>query len=193
MRRVCVFCGSSSGARAEYARVAAEAGELIARRGLGLVYGGGHVGLMGVTADAALRAGGAVVGVITQALKDREVAHTGLTELHVVRTMHERKARMAALGDAFLVLPGGIGTLEEFFEVWTWGQLGEHAKPVGLVNSAGYYDGLVQFFDTMRAERFLKPKHREMIVVADTPAAVLDGFARYEPPAVEKWIGPAEV
>jgi uncharacterized protein (TIGR00730 family) len=193
MNRVCVFCGSSSGARAEYTHAAAETGELIARRGLGLVYGGGQVGLMGVVADAALRAGGAVVGVITQALRDREVAHDGLTELHVVRTMHERKALMAALSDAFLVLPGGIGTLEEFFEVWTWGQLGEHAKPVGIVNAAGYYDGLVRFLDTTLAEGFLKAKHREMLIVSDTPAAVLDAFARYEPPAVGKWIDPSEV
>jgi len=193
MNRVCVFCGSSSGARAEYARAAAETGELIARRGLGLVYGGGHVGLMGVVADAALRTGGRVVGVITQSLKDHEVAHTGLTELHVVRTMHERKALMASLSDGFLVLPGGIGTLEEFFEVWTWGQLGEHAKPVGLVNAGGYYDGLVRFLDAMRAEGFLKPKHREMLMAADSPSDVLDAFARYEPPAVGKWIGPAEV
>jgi uncharacterized protein (TIGR00730 family) len=193
MNRVCVFCGSSSGARAEYALAAAQTGELIARRRLGLVYGGGHVGLMGVVADAALRAAGEVIGVITQALKDREVAHEGLTDLHVVRTMHERKSLMAGLSDAFLVLPGGIGTLEEFFEVWTWGQLGEHAKPVGLVNSGGYYDGLVQFVDTMRSEGFLKPKHREMLIVADTPGAVLDVFARYEPPAVGKWIGPADV
>jgi uncharacterized protein (TIGR00730 family) len=192
MRRVCVFCGSSSGARAEYARAAAETGELLARRGLGLVYGGGHVGLMGVLADAVLRAGGEAVGVITQALQDREVAHTALTDLHVVRTMHERKARMAALSDAFLVLPGGIGTLEEFFEVWTWGQLGEHAKPVGLVNTAGYYDGLIRFLDAAVAERFLKPKHREMLIVRDAPAAALDAFASYEPPAVGKWIGPGE-
>jgi uncharacterized protein (TIGR00730 family) len=192
MKRLCVFCGSSSGARAEYARAAAETGELVAHRGLGLVYGGGHVGLMGVVADAALRAGGEVVGVITQSLKDREVAHEGLTELHVVRTMHERKALMAALSDAFLVLPGGIGTLEEFFEVWTWGQLGEHAKPVGLVDAGRYYEGLVGFLDTMRTEGFLKPKHREMLIVADTPAAVLDAFARYEPPAVGKWIEPSE-
>ena len=193
MNRVCVFCGSSSGARAAYTHAAAAAGEVIARRGLGLVYGGGQVGLMGVVADAALRAGGAVVGVITQALKDREVAHHGLTELHVVRTMHERKALMAALADAFLVLPGGIGTLEEFFEVWTWGQLGEHAKPVGLVNAGGYYDGLVRFLDTTQAEGFLKAKHRHMLTVGDTPAAVLDALARYEPPAVGKWIAPGEV
>ena len=192
MTRVCVFSGSSAGARAEYAAAAAETGELLARRRLGLVYGGGHVGLMGIAADAALRFGGEVIGVITQALVDREVAHAGLTELAVVRTMHERKARMAALSDAFLVLPGGIGTLEEFFEVWTWGQLGEHARPVGLVNTAGYYDPLIGFLDNAVAEGFLKPKHRQMLIVAATPAAVLDGFASYEPPAVGKWIGPSE-
>jgi uncharacterized protein (TIGR00730 family) len=147
---------------------------------------------MGVLADAALRAGGEVIGVITQALEEREVAHTDLTDLQVVRTMHERKARMAALSDAFLVLPGGIGTLEEFFEVWTWGQLGEHVKPVGLVNTSGYYDGLIGFLDTAVTERFLKPKHRHMLVVGETPAVVLDAFASYEPPAVGKWIGPSE-
>ena len=193
MKRVCVFCGSSPGARAEYAHAAAETGALIARRGLGLVYGGGCVGLMGIAADAALRAGGEVVGVITQALKDREVAHAGLSELHIVRTMHERKALMAARSEAFLVLPGGIGTLEEFFEVWTWGQLGEHAKPVGIVNAGGYFDGLVRFVDTMQAEGFLKPKHREMLIVGATPAIMLDEFAQYEPLAVGKWIGPSEV
>ena len=192
MKRVCVFCGSSSGARAEYTRAAAETGQVIARRGLGLVYGGGHVGLMGVAADAALRAGGEVIGAITHALRDREIGHDGLTELHVVRTMHERKALMAALSDGFLVLPGGIGTLEEFFEVWTWGQLGEHAKPVGLVNVAGYFDGLIRFLETMMAEGFLKRKHRKMLIVADTPTAVLDAFTRYEPPTVGKWVGPSE-
>jgi len=155
VNRVCVFCGSSTGVRAEYAGAAAELGTLIARRGLDLVYGGGHVGLMGVAADAALRAGAEVIGVITQALKDREVAHDGLSQLHVVRTMHERKARMAELSDAFLVLPGGIGTLEELFEVYTWGQLGEHTKPVGILNTNGYYDGLISFLHTMQAEGFL--------------------------------------
>jgi uncharacterized protein (TIGR00730 family) len=192
MKRVCVFCGSSTGIRAEYTEAAAMTGEWIAHRGLELVYGGGHVGLMGVVADAALQAGGPVIGVITQALQDREVAHEGLTELHVVRTMHERKARMASLSDAFLVLPGGIGTLEEFFEIWTWGQLGEHTKPVGLVNAGGYYDGLISFLDTMRAERFLKDKHREMLIVGNKPAAVLDAFVGYKPPAVGKWIEPSE-
>jgi len=192
MNQLCVFCGSSAGVRSEYAQTAAATGELIARRGLGLVYGGGRVGLMGVLADSALRAGGRVIGVITQALQDREVAHDGLTELQVVRTMHERKAMMARLSDAFLVLPGGIGTMEEFFEVWTWGQLGEHAKPCGLVNVAGYFDGLIGFLDQMVAEGFLKPKHRAMLIVAQSSAEALDVFARYQPPAVGKWIKPEE-
>jgi uncharacterized protein (TIGR00730 family) len=192
MRSVCVFCGSSTGERAEYAHAAAVAGDEIARRGLRLVYGGGHVGLMGVVSDAVLRAGGQVVGVITRALEEREVAHEELTELHIVRTMHERKAMMASFSDAFLVLPGGIGTLEEFFEVWTWGQLGEHDKPFGLVNAAGYFDGLVKFIEHMVDERFLKPKHRDMLIVRDSPAAVLDAFASYQPPAVTKWIDPSE-
>ena len=192
MKRICVFCGSSCGSCAEFTHVAAETGELIARRGLGLVYGGGHVGLMGVTADAALRSGGQVSGVITQALQNREVAHEGLTELHVVRTMHERKAMMAALSDGFLVLPGGIGTMEEFFEAWTWGQLGEHTKPVGLVNVAGYFDGLIAFLDTMLKEGFLKRKHRDMLIVGTSPDTVLDGFHEYEPPKVGKWVGPGE-
>jgi uncharacterized protein (TIGR00730 family) len=188
MNRVCVFCGSSSGAAAEYTRAAAEAGEALVRRGLGLVYGGGHVGLMGVVADAVLRVGGSAIGVITQSLVDKEVAHTGLSELHVVRTMHERKALMASLADAFLVLPGGIGTLEEFFEVWTWGQLGDHHKPCGLVNVAGYFDRLIGFLDHSVSEQFLKPKHRGMLIVGDTADAVLTEFAAYEPPTVTKWI-----
>jgi uncharacterized protein (TIGR00730 family) len=192
MKRVCVFCGSSSGVRAEYAQAAAETGDLIARRGLGLVYGGGHVGLMGIVADAALRAGGGVIGIITQALKDREVAHDKLTDLRVVHTMHERKAMMASLSDAFIVLPGGIGTLEEFFEVWTWGQLGEHTKPVGLVNVAGYFDGLIRFLDTSLTEGFLKRKHREMLIVGNRAADVLNRFDEYKPPAVGKWVRPGQ-
>jgi len=192
MNQVCVFCGSSAGLRPEYAHAAAATGELIARRGLGIVYGGGRVGLMGVLADAALGASGRVTGVITQALQDREVAHDALTELHVVRTMHERKAMMARLSDASLVLPGGIGTMEEFFEIWTWGQLGEHAKPCGLVNVAAYFDGLIGFLDRMVTEGFLKPKHRSMLIVGESPAKVLDSFAEYEPPSVGKWIRPEE-
>ena len=192
MKRVCVFCGSSTGSRSDYTQIAAATGEAIARRGLGLVYGGGHVGLMGIAADAAMRCGGEVIGVITEALRDREVAHEKLPHLHVVRTMHERKAKMAELSDAFLVLPGGIGTMEEFFEVWTWGQLGEHQKPVGVVNAASYFDSLIQFIGHMEVEGFLKPKHREMLIVRHTPTEVLDAFAEYEPPAVGKWITQSE-
>jgi uncharacterized protein (TIGR00730 family) len=192
MKSVCVFCGSSAGARAEYTQVAAETGKEIARRGLHLIYGGGHVGLMGIVADAAIRGGGLVTGVITRSLQDREVAHEHLAELHVVRTMHERKAMMSVLSDAFLVLPGGIGTMEEFFEVWTWGQLGEHTKPFGLVNVAGYFDSLIQFVEQMTAEGFLREKHRQMLFIGDSSTAVLDAFATYQPPTVTKWIGPSE-
>jgi uncharacterized protein (TIGR00730 family) len=188
MKSVCVFCGSSVGRRHEYEQLAQVTGTLLAQRGIELIYGGGHVGLMGQIADAALRAGGRVVGVITHALKAREVAHLQLTELHVVATMHERKALMAERAEAFLVLPGGIGTMEEFFEVWTWGQLGEHAKPCGLLNVAGYFDGLIAFFDHMVEQQFLKPKHRAMLHIGTDPAALLAAFREYEPPSSTKWI-----
>jgi uncharacterized protein (TIGR00730 family) len=174
MRNICVFCGSAFGNAPVYAETARRAGELIARRGLGLVYGGGHVGLMGTVADAALAAGGPVVGVITDFLRGREVGHHGLTELIVVRTMHERKAMMAERADAFLVIPGGIGTMDEFFEIWTWAMLGAHAKPVGLVNTAGYYDGLIAFTDHMVVKGFLKTQYRRLLLVGDTPESVLD-------------------
>jgi uncharacterized protein (TIGR00730 family) len=192
MNAICVFCGSSAGERTEYAAMAAETGALLASRGYDLIYGGGHVGMMGIVADAALRAGGRVVGVITNALADREVAHLQLSELHVVKTMHERKAMMAERSNAFMVLPGGIGTMEEFFEVWTWGQLGEHAKPCGLVNVAGYFDGLIHFLDHMVSERFLKTKHREMLIVGKHPQQVLEAFATYQPPSATKWIKKSE-
>lgn len=187
MKAVAVFCGSRAGNRSEYVDVARLTGSLLATRGLELVYGGGHVGLMGHVADATLQAGGRVYGVITHALADREVAHQQLTELHVVRTMHDRKALMAQRADAFLVLPGGIGTMEEFFEVWTWAQLGEHDKPCGIVNAAGYFDGLIQFVDHMVAEHFLKPHHRAMLCLGHDPAAVLDQFTQYQPVAQNKW------
>ncbi len=161
--RICVFCGSAAGTRPEYAEAAAELGTALATRGLGLVYGGASVGLMGVVADAALAAGGEVVGVIPQALVDREVAHPGLTELHVVGTMHERKARMAELSGAFVVLPGGMGTLEELFEVVTWSQLGLHAKPIVLLDVAGYWAGLAAFLDHAGAEGFVRAGHRAVL------------------------------
>jgi uncharacterized protein (TIGR00730 family) len=188
MSSLCVFCGSSPGARPEYADAARELAEEMAARGIGLVYGAGRVGLMGVLADAMLSAGGDVVGVIPQALVDREVAHQGLTELEIVDSMHERKRRMAERSDAFVALPGGIGTLEELFEVFTWAQLGIHAKPCGLLDVAGYYRPLREMLDRMVGERFLRPRNRELLVVAETPAELLDRLASHHPPPVEKWL-----
>lgn len=188
MKSLCVFCGSNAGASPDYARAATRVGTLLAERGITLVYGGGHVGLMGILADAALAAGGKVIGVIPRALEAREVAHTGLTELRVVGSMHERKALMSELADGFLALPGGIGTMEEWFEVWTWGQLGIHPKPLGMLNVAGYYDHLLAFFDRMVADGFLSGAHRAMAIVGDGGETLLDRLAEYVPPRTEKWL-----
>ena len=188
MRRVCVFCGSSIGHNTAYAEAAEAMGELLARRGIGLVYGGGDVGLMGIVADAALKAGGEVIGVIPQALADREIAHGGLTELHVVDSMHTRKAMMAELSDAFVAMPGGVGTFEEFFEAVTWTQLGLQRKPCGLLNVSGFYSALAAFIDQAVTEGFLKPVHRAAIVVDDDPARLLDTLATVKLPDVPKWI-----
>jgi uncharacterized protein (TIGR00730 family) len=185
---VCVFCGSSPGNEPAYAEAARSLGSELASRGLTLIYGGGHVGLMGVVADATLDAGGEVVGVMPQSLIEREIGHTGLTELRVVGSMHERKALMSKLADGFVALPGGTGTLEEFFEVLTWAQLGEHRKPCGLLNADGYYDPLLAFFDHMVTEGFLSEERRAMALVAKEPVALLEAFTRYRPPAVPKWI-----
>ncbi|MEV4599967.1 TIGR00730 family Rossman fold protein [Amycolatopsis sp. NPDC049253] len=187
LRRVCVFCGSSMGFSPAYAEAAAELGKLLAQRGIGLVYGGASVGTMGVVADAALAAGGEVIGVIPEALSSVEVAHAGLTELHVVPDMHQRKAKMAALSDGFLALPGGAGTLEELFEVWTWAQLGLHAKPIGLVDVGGYYSPLVIFSDHMVTEGFLSADYRDLVLVDSDASALLDRFADYTPSAPPKW------
>ncbi len=192
MERICVFCGSSTGTNPAYAEAAADLGRLLAGRGLALVYGGGRVGLMGVLADAALAAGGRVTGVIPEALAAKELAHGGLTDLVVVRSMHERKACMSELSDAFIALPGGIGTLEEWFEVWTWSQLGFQSKPCGMLNVAGYYDSLLSFLDHMTEERFLSLPHRSMAVVDERADRLLDRLAAYHPPRAEKWIGGAE-
>jgi uncharacterized protein (TIGR00730 family) len=192
MQAVCVFCGSNSGAREAYAEAAREVGRAIAERGLRLVYGGSKVGLMGVVADAALAAGGAVIGVIPAALVRREVAHAGLTELHQVASMHERKARMADLSDAFIALPGGAGTMEELFEVWTWGQLGHHSKPAGLLNVGGFFDALIAFIDHQADERFMRQEHRDMLLVENEPGGLLDRFAAYRAPVVTKWISRGE-
>ena len=192
MNSVCVFCGSSPGNDPAYAEAARELGRTLAERDTTLVYGGGHVGLMGVVADAALGAGGEVIGVMPRSLVDREIGHTGLTKLHVVRSMHERKALMSELSEGFIALPGGNGTLEEFFEVLTWAQLGEHAKPCGLLNVAGYYDPLLAVFDQMVDRAFLKREHRELVLVEEDPSALLERFEGYEPPRTIKWIGPSE-
>ena len=171
-----------------YAEAARALGETLAERGLGLVYGGGNVGLMGVVADAALAAGAEVIGVIPRALVAREVAHQGLTELRVVGSMHERKALMSELADGFIALPGGIGTLEEWFETWTWAQLGLHTKPFGLLDVAGYYGQLLGFLDHVVAERFVHPDHRSMVLVDTDPGHLLDRMRAYIPPVVDKWI-----
>lgn len=188
MKRVCVFCGSNAGARVEYTGAARAVGRILAKRGLGVVFGGGNVGLMAEVANAALAEGGKVIGIIPGVLVEKELAHTGVTDLRVVESMHERKAMMADLSDAFIALPGGWGTLEELFETVTWAQLGFHEKPVGLLNVRGYYDGMLRFLDHAVAEGFLKAKHRALLLVQDTPEALLDAFARYEPPREGKWI-----
>jgi uncharacterized protein (TIGR00730 family) len=192
MRSVCVFCGSSAGRSAVYADAARIAGRAIAESGLRLIYGGAMVGLMGELADSALAAGGEVVGVIPVALVEREIAHAGLTALHHVKSMHERKAMMADMADAFLALPGGVGTLEELFEVWTWAQLGHHRKPVGILNVEGYFDALLAFLDHQCREGFMRREHRDMLVVEAEPGRILARFADYEAPSVVKWIATGE-
>jgi uncharacterized protein (TIGR00730 family) len=193
MKRVCVFCGSSTGAHPVYLEAARHLGRRLAERGLGLVYGGASVGLMGALADEALAAGGEVVGVITRPLMDREIGHPRLTRLEVVETMHERKARMAELADAFAVLPGGIGTLEEFFEVWTWGYLGLHRKPCGLLDVNGYYAPLRQLVDHMVAERFLREETRKAVLFSSGVDELLEWLTTYEPPPVERVVGRGQV
>ncbi|MCP1242201.1 LOG family protein [Acetobacter lambici] len=192
MRRICVFCGSSAGRGSAYLHAAEQLGLLMAQRGIGLVYGGASVGLMGAVANAVLAGGGQVTGVIPQALVEREVAHNGLEDLRVVGSMHERKALMADLSDAFIALPGGIGTLEELFEVWTWTQLGNHAKPCGVLNVNGFYSSLGTFLDHVVEEGFLKPAHRAILQVGKTPEDLLDGLARWHPPQETKWIAQNE-
>ena len=192
MRRVCVFSGSSPGADLAYRAAATDLGHRLAERGIELVFGGASVGLMGAVADAALEGGGHVIGVIPQSLVEREIAHPGLGDLRVVDSMHERKAVMAELADAFVALPGGVGTLEELFEVYTWNQLGLHAKPLGLFNVRGYFDGLARFLDHATAERFVTPQHRAMLLVHEDLDELLDGLAGWDAPAQPKWIDRAQ-
>lgn len=190
MDRIGVFCGSSQGQKPVFAETARELGRVLARRGLGLVYGGSSIGLMGALADAALEAGGEVTGVIPRALQEREIGHTGLSALHVVGSMHERKAKMAELSDAFIALPGGMGTLEELAEILTWAQLGLHAKPCGLLDVRGFFGPLVAFFDHAVEEGFIRREHRRLLLVEPDAGALLDRFGAYAPPQVRRWLDP---
>ena len=188
IKSICVYCGSSPGRRNAYSAAARALAAALVTQNIRLVYGGANVGIMGVLADTVLNFGGEVVGVIPAALVQKEVAHAGLTELHVTPSIHERKALMAELSDGFVALPGGIGTLEELFEVWTWAQLGFHHKPCGLLNIEGYFDPLVTFLDHTVDEQFVKQPHRSMLIVENAPEILLERFRHYAPPAVTKWL-----
>lgn len=191
--RICVYLGSSPGNSPVYRDAAEQFGNLLASRGIGMVYGGGMVGLMGVIADAVCAAGGEVIGVIPEALRAREHDHQGITELHVVQTMHERKALMAKLADGFVTLPGGIGTFEEMFEAWCWSQLGYHQKPCGLLDVNGFYSKMSSFIDHVVEEGFLQPRHRAMLLIEKEPEALLDRMAQYLAPPTEHWLGDNDV
>ncbi len=193
MRRICVFCGSSAGADPRFRAAAERLGALLARRGIGLVYGGGRLGLMGILADSVLDHGGEVIGVIPRALARKEVAHQGLGDLRVVGSMHERKALMAELADGFIALPGGLGTLDELCEILTWAQLGLHAKPNGLLNVAGYFDHFLKFLDRAGEDQFVRPDHRGLLLVDIEPEALLDRLGAWKPTLLgEKWLRPEE-
>jgi len=192
VQRLCVFCGSSSGVRPLYAEAAAQLGRDLARSKIALVFGGGRVGLMGILADSVLTAGGQAIGVMPRALVEKEIAHTSLTELHVVESMHQRKALMADLADAFLLLPGGFGSWEEFFEVVTWLQLGIHSKPCAVLNVAGYYDMLLSLTSHALKEGFLRSAHREMLIVEEEPVRLLGRLEVAPIPSETKWVEPGE-
>lgn len=189
MNHLCIYCGSSPGARTDYAAAASAVGKVLAQRGIGLVYGGGNVGLMGRVADAVIDAGGEVIGVIPHHLADKELAHERATQMIRVDSMHERKQRMADLSDGFIALPGGIGTLEELFETLTWLQLGLHRKPIGLLNVAGFYDAMLAFLDHMVEERFLKPEHRALMLVEENIETLIEAMQAFTPPDANKWLG----
>lgn len=192
MKSICVYCGSNPGRLEIYSDVACEFASLLVKRNLKLVYGGASVGIMGLIADNMLNLGGQVIGVIPDVLMQKEVAHHNLTELHVTRSMHERKTLMAELSDGFVALPGGVGTLEEIFEIWTWAQLGLHQKPCGLLNIEGYFNSLIQFLDHATAEEFIKSFHYSMLIIEDKPETLLDRFENYNPPVTQQWIGKTE-
>lgn len=186
LKRVCVYCGSSPGNRAEFGNAARDLGRALSNQSIGLVYGGASIGLMGTVADAVLDTGGEVYGVMPQSLAEKEISHPGLTQLIVTTSMHERKTRMADLADGFIALPGGLGTFEELFEIWTWAQLGFHHKPIGLLNSKGYYDSLLKFLDESVAAGFVKPGHREMLNVSNNADELIDAFRHYQAPTTSK-------
>lgn len=188
IKRLCVYCGSSSGKKSEYGAAARQLGSIMVSKNIDLVYGGASVGVMGEIADSVIKGGGEVIGVIPQTLLEKEVAHTGISDLRVVDSMHERKALMAELSDGFIALPGGLGTIEEFFEVMTWAQLGMHQKPCGLLNVCQYYQKLIDFLNHAVTERFLKEVHRSLVLVEESPGALLQKFEAYETPEVAKWI-----
>ena len=192
MRDICVFCGSQSGTDPRYREAAVELGNLLAEQGHGLVYGGGHIGLMGKIADAVMAAGGTVTGVIPKPMTEREIAHETVTRLHVVSSMHERKALMASLSDAFIAMPGGFGTFEELFEVIAWAQLGIHRKPIGLLNVAGFFDGWKVFVEHAIAEGFIKTKYRGLFVSADNPPALLEALKSHQSPPTRRWLSEDE-
>jgi hypothetical protein len=193
VKRVCVFCGSSPGTRPGYADTARTLAAALVRRHMGLVYGGGQVGLMGVMADAVLEQGGEVIGVIPRPLASRELAHPGLTEMRMVESMHERKATMASLVDAFITLPGGLGTLEETLEVLTWAQLGIHRKPIGILNTEGYYDGLLKLLAHAVSEGFVRREYLSLVLFADEPDELLERFATWKPPDLPRaWLDPSQ-
>lgn len=188
MQRICVYCGSNTGARPEYAQSAVDLADVLVRHELELVFGGSQCGIMGVIADRVLEQGGRVHGVIPKLLLDKEIAHESLTELHVVKSMHDRKSMMAALSDGFIALPGGFGTLEELIEIVTWGQLRFHDKPVGMLNVLGYFDALLQYLDHAVTEGFLRPENRSMLIHDADPATLIQKFERYTAPRVDKWM-----
>ncbi|AMK76874.1 MULTISPECIES: TIGR00730 family Rossman fold protein [Methylomonas] len=189
---ICIYCGSSSGRLEAYGAAAQTLATALVSRNIRLIYGGAGIGIMGMIADQVLHLGGQAIGVIPKALAHKEVAHPNLTELHVTQSMHERKMLMAELADGFIALPGGIGTLEELFEIWTWAQLGFHQKPCGVLNVAGYYDALISFLDHVAAEQFVKPHHRAMLMVETDPNLLLDRYVNYQPPAVKHWVNKHE-
>ncbi|UYZ59453.1 LOG family protein [Hymenobacter latericus] len=191
MKSIAVYCGSSAGTDARYREHATQVGQTFAQRGITLVYGGGNVGLMGAVADATMQRGGQAIGIIPGFLKDKEVAHLGLTQLEVVENMHQRKLRMAELAEGFIAMPGGFGTLEELFEVLTWGQLGLHRKPIGLLNVAGFYDALIHLLDHMVQQGLLRAENRRQLMVADNIEELLGHMQAWQPSNVEKWLTPS--